>query len=57
LRHTAATLMLLAGVSVHVVAGRLGDDPAVVLRTYSHLIEHGDELAAEKVAAAVAPAA
>ena len=57
MRHTAATLMLLAGVSVHVVAGRLGDDPAVVLRTYSHLIEHGDELAAEKVAAAVAPAA
>jgi hypothetical protein len=46
--------MLLAGVSVHVVAGRLGDDPAIVLRTYSHLIEHGDELAAERVAELIA---
>ncbi len=46
--------MLLAGVSIHVVAGRLGDDPAVVLRTYSHLIEHGDETAAERVAVALA---
>jgi integrase len=53
LRHSAATLMLLAGVSVHVVAGRLGDDPAVVLRTYSHLIEHRDETAAQKMASAL----
>lgn len=38
LRHTHATLLLLAGVPVHVVAARLGDDPATVLRTYSHLL-------------------
>jgi integrase len=54
LRHTAATLALTAGVPVHIVAGRLGDDPTTVLKTYAHLLPQSDELAAERVAAALA---
>jgi integrase len=55
LRHTAATLALTADppVPLHVVAGRLGDDPRVVLATYAHLLPHSDALAAEAVAAAI----
>ncbi len=37
-RHSAASLLLGSGVPVHVVAGMLGHDPAVCLRTYAHLI-------------------
>lgn len=33
LRHTAATLALVAGVPLHIVAARLGDDPATLLHT------------------------
>lgn len=45
LRHIHATLLLLAGVPVHVVAARLGHtDPAVTLRVYAHVIK---EVAAE----------
>jgi integrase len=51
LRHTAATLALTAGVPVHIVAARLGDDPKTVLSTYAHLLPQSDELAAERVAA------
>lgn len=42
LRHLHATMLLLAGVPVHVVAARLGHaDPAVTLRVYSHVLrEH-----------------
>ena len=42
LRHLHATTLLLAGVPVHVVAGRLGHaDPAVTLRVYSQVLrEH-----------------
>jgi integrase len=54
LRHTAATLALTAGVPVHTVAARLGDDPKVVLSTYAHLLPQSDELAAEWVAAVLA---
>jgi integrase len=54
LRHTAATLALTAGVPVHIVAARLGDDPKVVLSTYAHLLPRSDELAAQRVAAALA---
>jgi integrase len=54
LRHTAATLALTAGVPVHIVAARLGDDPKVVLSTYAHLLPQSDELAAERVAAVLA---
>jgi integrase len=51
LRHTAASLGLTAGVPVHIVAARLGDDPATVLSTYAHLLPQSDEVAAERVAA------
>jgi integrase len=53
LRHTAATLALTSGVPVHIVAARLGDDPNTVLSTYAHLLPQSDELAAERVAAAI----
>jgi integrase len=53
LRHTAATLALTSGVPVHIVAARLGDDPNTVLSTYAHLLPQSDELAAERVAAAL----
>jgi Phage integrase family len=54
LRHTAATVMLTEGVPIHIVAARLGDDPKTVLSTYAHLLPQSDELAAERVAAALA---
>jgi len=54
LRHTATTLALTAGVPVHIVAARLGDDPKVVLTTYAHLLPQSDELAAERIAEVVA---
>jgi integrase len=55
LRHTAATLALTATppVPLHVVAGRLGDDPKTVLGTYAHLLPHSDAMAAEAVASAL----
>lgn len=54
LRHTAATLALTAGVPVHIVAARLGDDAKTVLSTYAHLLPQSDEMAAERVAAVLA---
>jgi integrase len=54
LRHTAATLALTSGVPVHIVAARLGDDATTVLSTYAHLLPQSDELAAERVARALA---
>ena len=56
LRHTAATLALTVGVPVHIVAARLGDDPRTVLATYASLLPQSDEVAAERVAAALADA-
>jgi integrase len=55
LRHTAATIALTADppVPLHVVAGRLGDDPKTVLSTYAHLLPHSDALAAETIASAL----
>ncbi|MDQ2755535.1 MAG: tyrosine-type recombinase/integrase [Actinomycetota bacterium] len=39
LRHVHATLLLRAGVPVHVVAARLGHaDPAITLRVYAHVL-------------------
>lgn len=39
LRHVHATLLLQAGVPVHVVAARLGHaDPSITLRVYAHVI-------------------
>jgi integrase len=55
LRHTSATLALTANppVPLHVVAGRLGDDPKTILGTYAHLLPHSDAMAADAVAAAI----
>jgi integrase len=55
LRHSAATMMLTAGVPLHVVANRLGDHPTTVLGTYSHLLPASDELAAQRMAAVLTP--
>jgi integrase len=51
LRHTAASLLLADGVPLHVVAARLGDDPATVLAVYAHPLPQSDELAAGRIAA------
>jgi integrase len=53
LRHTVATIALTNGVPVHIVAARLGDTPATLLSTYSHLLPRSDEIAAGRVAAAL----
>ena len=42
-----------SGVPVHIVAARLGDTPTTVLSTYAHRLPHSDEIAAERVAAAL----
>ena len=48
LRHTAATLWLLAGAPVHVVAARLGHhSPTVTLNVYAHVVGRGEEHVAE----------
>ena len=40
LRHTHATLLLRAGVPVHVVAARLGHrEPSITLRVYAHVLD------------------
>jgi integrase len=54
LRHTAITLALTSGVPVHIVAARAGDRAEQILSTYAHLLPQSDELAAERVAAALA---
>ncbi|WP_269802685.1 tyrosine-type recombinase/integrase [Actinocorallia populi] len=39
LRHVHATILLLAGVPVHVVAARLGHaDPSITLSVYAHVV-------------------
>jgi integrase len=53
LRHSAASLALTAGVPVHIVAARLGDNPTTVLSTYAHLLPQSDELAAKRVGALI----
>ena len=48
LRHTAATLWLMAGAPVHVVAARLGHhSPTVTLSVYAHVVGRGEERVAE----------
>ena len=56
LRHTAATLALTANppAPLHIVAGRLGDRPEILLGVYSHLLPRSDEQAAESLAAVLA---
>ena len=53
LRHTAATLALTANppVPLHIVAGRLSDDPTILLGVYAHLLPRSDAQAAETLAA------
>jgi integrase len=46
LRATHATLLLDKGVPVHVVAARLGHDPAVLLTWYAKRKQGADERAA-----------
>jgi integrase len=53
LRHTHVTVLLDAGVPVHVVAGRVGDDPAVMMRVYAHHLRDADTVAADVFAKAV----
>ncbi|MFC4533060.1 tyrosine-type recombinase/integrase [Sphaerisporangium dianthi] len=54
LRHIHATMLLLAGVSVHVVAARLGHaDPAITLRVYAHVIRSAETAVADIFAQAL----
>jgi hypothetical protein len=48
-----STAMLTSGVPVHIAAARLGDTPTTLLNTYAHLLPQSDEIAAERVAAAL----
>ena len=55
LRHVHATMLLIAGVPVHVVAERLGHaDPAITLRIYAHVIRQHAAGVADVFAAAAA---
>jgi integrase len=49
LRHTHATELLRAGVHIKIVAERLGDSEATVMRTYSHVLPDMQESAAAAV--------
>ncbi|WP_067181282.1 tyrosine-type recombinase/integrase [Microtetraspora niveoalba] len=54
LRHIHATTLLLAGVSVHVVAARVGQaDPAITLRVYAHMIRSAEATVADVFAQAL----
>jgi integrase len=50
LRGTHETLLLDAGVPVHVVAARCGHDPAVLLRSYAKRTKKADTNAADVIA-------
>ena len=54
LRHTHASQLIKAGVPISVVAQRLGHDPAVCLRIYSHLLPGMDADAANVMERALA---
>jgi integrase len=51
LRGTHETLLLDAGVPVHLVAARCGRDPAVLLRTYARRTKKADTTAADVIGA------
>ncbi len=56
LRHVHATVLLTAGVPVHVVAARLGHaDPSITLRVYAHVLQEDAAKVADVFAQAVAP--
>jgi hypothetical protein len=42
LRHYGATSLVKADVDIRTVAGRLGNDPAVTLRRYAHVVSDAD---------------
>ena len=50
LRGTHSTMLLDAGVPVHVVAARIGDDPATLLRIYAKRTRKADTSAASVIA-------
>jgi integrase len=50
LRASHSTAMLDRGVAVHVVAKRIGDDPATLLRSYAKRTKKADANAAEVIA-------
>jgi integrase len=50
LRGTHSTMLLDAGVPVHVVAARIGDDPATLLRIYAKRTRKADKSAAAVIA-------
>ena len=50
LRHTSASLSLAAGVRAEVVAARIGDTLATLMRVYAHVLEHHQADAAERLA-------
>jgi integrase len=50
LRHTAATISMIAGVSPKVISEQLGHaSVAFTLDVYSHVLQHMQDAAAEKV--------
>ena len=51
LRGTHETILLDAGVPVHVVAARCGHDPAVMLRSYAKRTKKADTSAADVISA------
>jgi len=57
LRHTHATLLLEDGVSLKVVAQRLGDNEKTVLQVYGHVLPRGMAVAASRVACWLDPSA
>lgn len=54
LRHVHATVLLTAGVPVHIVAARLGHaDPSITLRVYAHVVHQDAARVADLFAATV----
>jgi integrase len=51
LRHTHGTILLSRGVPLHEVAGRLGHDASVLLKTYAHRLPKEDQRVAEIIGA------
>jgi integrase len=51
LRHSHGTILLSRGVPLHEVAGRLGHDAAVLLKTYAHRLPKEDQRSAEIIGA------
>lgn len=53
LRHYVATTSLRSGVGLNVVAARLGDAPATVMKVYAHAIAADDAAVADAIAASI----